>query len=119
MEILDSDPTLGIDLRACIHEEPGNRIGNRPESDREQSLPVLGTFLSEQPIGYEFFPYAIPLRLRGREQTEYAARVDPYGNFWPLLSRFGRSSSDRGGITFTSPVISSTMRSSPITSGPS
>lgn len=42
-----------------------------------------------------------------------------YGNGWPLLSRFGKSLSERGALTATVLPTAISIRSRPISSGPS
>jgi hypothetical protein len=61
MEILESHPLPGPAAHVCIHAGPRNRIGNRPESKREQLVRAFDISRSQQPAARDFFPYAIPL----------------------------------------------------------
>jgi hypothetical protein len=79
VEILESQPGLGPAGHADGHAEPWNRIGNRPESDRERPLSAFDVFSSRHSAGHEFFPHAIPLPFQGEGLTPWqTARAMPY-----------------------------------------
>jgi len=65
MEILESRPRLGEAWRISILGGQRNRIGNRPESKREQLLRVFEALCSQRRPVHQFLPYAIALPLWG------------------------------------------------------